>query len=147
MKLLKNSILSLFVAFAFVANTNAQEAKVTDAQIDAFASIYQYIQTENMKAQQDYVTIIEEEGLTTERFNEIHTASLDPNSQSDATPEETKKHQAALAKIESKNEDVQKLFVAKIEESGMSVEQYQELNQKIQTDPELSAKLMEKFQQ
>lgn len=146
MKLIKSFGLSLVVALVSFASMNAQESKVTDEQIDKFAKLYQVIQTENMKAQQNMMGIIEEEGLTMERFNEIHSASLDPNSKVDASDSEKKKHQSALSKIEATNDDVQAMLEAKIKESGMTVVEFQELAQKIQSSPELNAKLMAKFQ-
>jgi hypothetical protein len=146
MKLIRKIGLSLVVALISFASMNAQEAKVTDAQIDKFAELYQTITAENMKAQQNMMAIIEDEGLTMERFNEIHTASLDPNAKSDASDSEKKKHKSALTKIEETNEKVQNMLEAKIKEAGMTIEEFQELGQKIQSSPELNAKLMAKFQ-
>ncbi len=146
MKLIKSIGLSLVVALVSFANLNAQEAKVTDEQIDKFAKLYQVITSENMKAQQNMMSIIEEEGLTMERFNEIHSASIDPNSSVEASDSEKKKHKSALSKIEAINEDIQNMLEGKIKEAGMTVEEFQNLGQQIQSSPELNAKLMAKFQ-
>lgn len=147
MKLIKKIGFSLVVALMSFVSINAQETEVTDAQLDKFAKLYQVITAENMKAQQNMMTMIEDEGLTMERFNEIHTASLDPNAKLDASDSEKKKHKSVLTKIETTNEELQKMLEAKIKEAGMTIDEFQELGRKIQSNPELNAKLMAKYQQ
>lgn len=134
-------------ALVFALGTTALFAQeVTDEQFDKFAKAFQTVQQENNKAQMEMVAVIEEEGLTAERFNTIHQASIDPNTESDATDKEKKQHQAALSKLEAKNEKLQAQMEEKIKASGLSMEKYQEIYQLVQTDPEMQQKLMERFQ-
>lgn len=134
-------------ALVFVLGTTALFAQeITDDQFDKFATAFQTVQEANNKAQMQMVTVIEDEGLTAERFNTIHQATLDPNQESDATAKEKKQHQAALAKLEAKNEELQAQMEEKIKASGLTMEKYQEIFQKVQTDPEMQQKLMSRFQ-
>lgn len=134
-------------ALVFALGTTALFAQeITDDQFDKFATAFQTVQEANNKAQMQMVTVIEDEGLTAERFNTIHQATLDPNQESDATAKEKKQHQAALAKLEAKNEELQAQMEEKIKASGLTMEKYQEIFQKVQTDPEMQQKLMARFQ-
>ncbi|MFO7703081.1 MAG: DUF4168 domain-containing protein [Psychroflexus maritimus] len=137
------SILSIAVLTTF----GAQAQEVTDEQFDKFANAFQAVQQENMKAQQKMVSVIEDEGLSVEKFNEIHQASLNPDAEVEASDEDKKKHKSALQKVEAMNDEIQQMMDAKIKEHGMSVEEFQMINQKVQSDPEMQQKLMQKFQQ
>ncbi|MFN2262045.1 MAG: DUF4168 domain-containing protein [Psychroflexus sp.] len=139
---MKKSILTvgifLFGMFATVAQT---ESKVSDADLEKFADAYMALQQDNQQVQQKMVTAIEGEGLSAERFNEIHQASMDPNSESDASAEEKKQHEAALAQVEKIQEGNQKKMEKKIKEKGLTMEKYEAIGAKLQQDPEMQQKL------
>ena len=120
----------------------AQEQKISDKKFDMFVEVFQTIQQENNKAQMEMAGIIEGEGLTTERFNEIYQAEQNPQQDSDASAEEKKQHAAAMTKLEAKNKELQGMMEAKIKEKGLTMEDYQQIYQKVQTDPEMQQKLM-----
>jgi hypothetical protein len=136
------------IAFVFalgLTSMNAQE-KISDENFDKFVEVFQTIQQENNKAQMEMASIIEGEGLTTQRFNEIFQADQNPQKESDATAEEKKQHAAAMVKLEAKNKELQKKMEGMIESAGLTMEQYQNIYKKIQTDQELQQKLMARFQ-
>ncbi|GGE16024.1 DUF4168 domain-containing protein [Psychroflexus salis] len=124
----------------------AQEQKISDKKFDMFVEVFQTIQQENNKAQMEMAGIIEGEGLTTERFNEIYQAEQNPQQDSDASAEEKKQHAAAMTKLEAKNKELQGMMEAKIKEKGLTMEDYQQIYQKVQTDPEMQQKLMARLQ-
>ena len=124
----------------------AQEQKISVKKFDMFVEVFQTIQQENNKAQMEMAGIIEGEGLTTERFNEIYQAEQNPQQDSDASAEEKKQHAAAMTKLEAKNKELQGMMEAKIKEKGLTMEDYQQIYQKVQTDPEMQQKLMARLQ-
>ena len=124
----------------------AQEQKISVKKFDMFVEVFQTIQQENNKAQMEMAGIIEGEGLTTERFNEIYQAEQNPQQESDASAEEKKQHAAAMTKLEAKNKELQGMMEAKIKEKGLTMEDYQQIYQKVQTDPEMQQKLMARLQ-
>lgn len=134
-------------AIVFALGTFALFAQeITDEQFDKFVTAYQTVQQENNNAQMEMVAVIEGEGLTTQRFNEIHQAELDPNQESDASAKEMKKHKSVVSKIEAMNEGLQTKIEQKIKEAGLTMETYQLIHQQIQTNPEMQNKLKERFQ-
>jgi len=141
-----SKILSI-LSIAFLTTFSAQAQEVSDEQFDKFANAFQAVQQENMKAQEKMVNVIQDEGLTVEKFNEIHQASLNPNAEVEASEEDMRKHKSALEKVEAMNDDIQKMMENKIQESGLTTEEFEMINQKVQADPEMQQKLMQKFQQ
>lgn len=141
-----SKILSV-LTIAFLTSFSVQAQEISDEQFDKFATAFQAVQQENMKAQQEMINVIEDEGLTVEKFNEIHQASLNPNAEVEASEEDKRKHKSALEKVEAMNENIQNLMESKIKEAGLTTEEFEMINQKIQSNPEMQQKLMQKFQQ
>lgn len=139
---MKKSILTAGIFLFGIFSTLAQtENKVSDADLEKFADAYMSLQKGSQEVQQKLVSAIEEEGLTAQRFNEIHQASMDPNTASDASAEEKKQHKAALAEVQKIQEGNQKKMEKKVKEKGLTMEKYQEIASKLQQDPEMQQKL------
>lgn len=124
---------------------------ISDAQLAQFADAYINMQKENQAAQSQIMTMIEEEGLEVERFSEIQQAASDPSLESNATPEEVKKHATVMAKIEGMQDHFEERAIAGIEASGITMEEYQAIATALQKDQALVTKLqailMEKTQE
>lgn len=114
---------------------------ISDTQLAQFADAYINVQMQNQEAQQEMVAIIEKEGLEVERFSQIQEASMNPNQQSDATPDEMKKHASAMAKLDEMQPELEKKAIEGIEATGISLEQYQSIASAVQQDQELQQKL------
>lgn len=127
----------LLVAFLAVFATGLQaqtEQKITDEQLEKFVKVSQKVQGESMKQQQEMMKVIQDEGISPERFNQIYKAEQNPNKESDASGEEKKQYKAAMSKINAMNEQSQKDMEALIKKEGMKVETYMMINQKLQQD-------------
>ena len=83
--------------------------------------------------------------LDIQRFNEIHTAKLDPAVETDATKEEKEKYDNVIAKIEKMQVSFEGEMQKLIEDSGLSIERYQEIATNLQTNPELQERLKEEL--
>lgn len=133
--------LFFFVAIASSLGLNAQESKVTDAELTKFANAYQKVQMQNQEAQKEMMAAIQDEGLELKRFNEIQQASMDPKQKSDATDAEIKKHKNATDKIEKMRPALEKKATDAIKSTGMTLEKYQEIASAIQQDQSLQQRL------
>ncbi|QAA81476.1 DUF4168 domain-containing protein [Aequorivita sp. H23M31] len=140
-KSLKIKSLFLFVAVLGSAGVFAQDKDISDSELNKFADAYINVQMQNQEAQQEMISIIEGEGLKIERFGEIQQASMDPNQTNDATPEEMKMHDAAVAKMEKLQPQLEQKAKAGIESKGMTFERFQELATVIQQDQALQQRL------
>lgn len=137
---LKIKSLFLFMTILGTATVSAQE-DVSDKELGQFADAYVKVQMQNQEAQQQMMTVIEEEGLKVERFSEIQEAEMDPNKTSDASAEEKKMHASAMAKIEEMQPELEKKAVEGIESTGITIERYQSLAAVIQNEKSLQQRL------
>lgn len=137
-------LIMLVVALTF-STSSLMAQEITDAQFEKFVTAFQSVQQESNNAQAEMVTLIEQEGLTTQRFNEIHQASLNSDKESNATDKEKKQHQAALVKLEEMNKGLQAQMEEKIKAAGLTVEVYQKISEQIKTNPEMQEKLRKRF--
>lgn len=124
----------------------AVEVDVSDEELSKFADAYQKIRMVNQQAQQKMAKKVEDSGFDIQRFNEIHQASLDPNSEVDATEEEMKKHKEVVTEIEGMQGEFQKEMESAISEEGLDVARYEKIAMALQTDTELQQRLQQLMQ-
>lgn len=149
---IKRVISSLFLVLALgVASANAQntqmpqqqEVKVSDNELAKFAEAFQKMRVANQKAQMKMMEIIKEKGMELQRFNEIHQAKQNPDSDVDMTAEEEEQYKKIVAEFEALQPTFQKRMQDIISESGLSMERYQQLAMALRTDQELQQRLRE----
>ena len=146
--MLKSVRLNLLLCLTLLASIGAVTAQVqqqpqaetattdvSDKELNKFATAFQAIQMENQKAQQEMVSIIEENGLKVERFQD------DPNTELDATEAELEAHKNAIGKLQAMQPKLQSQMEQVIKTKGMSMQRYQEVAAAVQTDQELQQKL------
>ncbi|MCC5933544.1 MAG: DUF4168 domain-containing protein [Candidatus Cyclonatronum sp.] len=119
--------------------------EVSDEEMKSFVEITMDAQQIQMEAQTEMIEMVEEAGITVERFNEILTGMQNGQSQADMgmDDEEMKRFDDVLDELESVQEKVEGQIVEVIESKGMELDRFQEINFAIQMDPELQ----EKFRQ
>ncbi len=115
---------------------------VTDNELQLFATIQQQANSIHQQSHQEKVKIVEDLGLSVERFNEIEQAQQNPGKEVNITQEELQKYQEAIQLLEQIQTQDQQRMVELIENEGLSVSRYQEIEYAIQSDPGLQ----EKFQ-
>ncbi|MBA6152488.1 DUF4168 domain-containing protein [Gelidibacter maritimus] len=140
-KSVKVKSLFLFAALIGSLTLSAQEQNVSDSDLNQFADAYIKVQMQNQVAQQEMMTIIENEGLAVERFSAIQEAAIDPNKESDATAEEMKKHASAMSKMEKLQPELEQKAVDEIESAGISIDRYKSLATAIQKERSLQERL------
>lgn len=136
------NITGLFIALFIVGSISATaQTQVSDVELNKFADAFTQVQTENQKAKQQMVSIIEEKGLELERFNTIQQGKMDPNKTVEATDEELAKHQAIVGELQKMQPVIQGKMETIIKDSGLTLTRYQEVASALQTDKELQQEL------
>ncbi|GAB2774427.1 hypothetical protein GCM10010465_20910 [Actinomadura fibrosa] len=125
----------------------AQEGqKVTDAELTKFAQTFQQMRMTNQEAQLKMQEVIKSEDLEIKRFNEIHKATLDPDTEVDATAEEQEKYEDVISEIEKMQVSFQQKMEDMITSNGLTIERYQQIATRLQQDAALQERLKEEFQ-
>lgn len=133
--------LFILLACAFMGTVQAQDASVSDADLEKFANAYKAMLVINQDAQQRMISAVEAEKLSVERFNEIAMAHEDPDQAPEASEAEMKLYDAALTSLMKVQREVQEEMESLIVKSGLSVERYQEIALQLQADPELQMRI------
>ena len=135
--------LFLFVAMLGTLGMSAQTASkdVSDQDLNKFADAYQAVQMENQKAQQEMMVIIQDNGLEVARFQEIQQAQTDPNTKLDATEKELASHKAIIDNFQKMQPELESRMEEVINDTGLTMERYQEVAAAIQADRELQQEL------
>lgn len=135
--------------FVFTATSlfaQADQGKVTDAELNKFATVFQQMRMMNQEVQQKMAQTVAEEEMEVQRFNEIHTAQLDPAKEVKTSEEEQEKYEEIVSEIEEVQLDFQEKMENAIQQSGLSIERYQQIATRLQTDAELQERLRNSFQ-
>ncbi len=137
-------ILALGVVSVKAQNTQLpqqQKVEVNDAELTKFAEAFQKMRMANQEAQMKMMKIIKDQGMELQRFNEIHQAKQNPDSDVETTSDEQEKYKAIVAELQALQPTFQKKMQDIISESGISMERYQQLAMALRTDQELQQRL------
>lgn len=129
----------VFTATSLTAQVN--QSKVTDSELDKFATVFQHMRMMDQEIQRKMMQVVEEEEMDIQRFNKLYKANMDPAVNADPTEEELEKYEDIVEKIEEMQIDFQKKMEETISDSGLSIERYQQIATRLQTDPELQERL------
>lgn len=152
MKKLKSLI--LFVALFGAVATYAQvpqemqqeqpQIEVEDAELEQFATVFRDVMQKGQQANQEMVGIIEDEGMSIDRYQELREADTNPESDVEkATSDENKQKEKIDEKIEKVGAQVQQEQTEIVEKSDLSVDRYQEIAMALRTDQDLQQKLQQ----
>lgn len=144
MKRMPTLFLALFMTTALMAQT--VQGEMTDDQLKQWAAAYQQIQVIDQQAQQTMVAAIEDSGMEVQQFIDLQQAQANPNEEMDATPEEQALFDQASKRIQEVQQEAQGEMQVKIQDEGLTLEEYQAFGAMIQNDPNLQQKLMEYLQ-
>lgn len=143
------TVMGSFAAFAQspqLPQQQQQQVEVSDAELQKFADAFQQIRMINQEAQQEMLTVVEEEGMDVQRFNEIHQAAMDPAVEVEATQEELATHKEITSELEKMQGGFQSRMEQAITEQDLSLERYGQIAQSLQSSPELQERLRAIFQ-
>lgn len=126
-------------------NTTPQQ-EVSDKDLALFVEIYKKVQQENEKMQQEMMTMVEEGGMTVERFNEVYQAQMQPEAAQDISEKEQEQMTEIMSEIQTSQVAFQEKVAEIIEDNGMSVEKYEAVFMELQQNQELQVKFGELMQ-
>ena len=146
----------VFALFAIPAHAQfemPQEAppqiEVSDEELELFIDASMNAQTVQMQSQQEMIAIVDEEGIEVNTYNEIMQAQ-----QMGQSPEDIGVSESDLEKFERAREKIQEVEVRMerdlaqaVEDEGMEMERFQEINMAIQQDPELQQRAQQLIQE
>lgn len=133
--------LLLFIFTTTAVTAQVGQKKVTDEELSKFGQTFQKIRMMNQQVQMNMAQVVSNEGMDIKKFNEIHKASLDPAVEVEVSGEEKEKYDNIVTRIEEIQLDFQSKIEETIKENGLSVERYQDIATRLQTDPELKERL------
>jgi len=121
--------------------------KVTEAEVEQFAGALQAIQMISQNMQPEMVKAVEDAELTIEKFTAMQQAQQNPEQEMEASEEDQEKFALAMQAMQKIQMDAQMKMQKAIEESGMTVERYQQIAGQAQQDTELQQRIQQYMKQ
>ncbi len=122
-------------------------AEVTDEELLEFIEINDRLMVLQAEAEARMFEIIQQTGLTPERYNDIAVMENSPEVESDATEEELEKAMFISEQIHQLQFQLQQDALAIIERSELTPERFQQIGMALQSSPQLQQRLEELLQQ
>ena len=129
---------------AFIGITSftwSQEQKFSAQNLENFAKAYKEVRNENMSFQLNKLAAIEDAGLKSDEFTDIHILLNNPNADKKPSDVQKRKYNQALKNIESLQKDIQKSMENIIKQNGLKLETYQAIAKASQNDKSLNDKI------
>lgn len=114
-------------------------SSITDEELKKFAEAMQKAQKIQSEARSDMQTIVEDEGLTFKRFQQIMMSRQSPKMKDkvDVTDEEQEKMDNIQPQMEEAQKSARKDITEAIESTGISMERFKEIGQAMRQNKEL----------
>jgi hypothetical protein len=121
---------------------------VSDEELERFIDVTIGLQEGQMEAQQDMITIVEDEGLTVDSYNEIAQGMQMGQTQEEleVSDEDMEKYETITDLIADIERELDADMEEIINESGMSMDRFQQINMALQQDQELLERAQEMMQ-
>jgi hypothetical protein len=114
-------------------------AEVSSEDIEKFARAIAQLQTIQQETQTELLQIVEGQGLTPDRFNQIAEAQQNPQAATDVeiSDEELQSFEQAANEITAVRQQTQTRFQEAVQAEGLEVEQFNQILAAVQQDPAL----------
>lgn len=122
------------------------QTEVTDAELTKFVKALQGIQMVTQQAQQQMMQVVQKEGMEIPRFNEIHEATINPEVEVEATTKEKETHKKIIGELETMQASVQQQMEKLITDQGLSLEKYEQIAMRLQSDTQLQQRIQQMIQ-
>ncbi|MEP1305453.1 MAG: hypothetical protein ABJK11_11815 [Balneola sp.] len=147
-KIVKAVVLTLIIGSTVITAQNmpmpqtAPADSVTDVELEQFVLIAKELQGIRMELDSVVIAKLDEEGMTTERFQEIMQRQQNPQkSEITLTTEEEKTVANMQTFLQQVSMKAQQQQMESIQNSDMSAQRFQSIAQAIQTDRELAMRM------
>ncbi len=147
---------AVFALFAIPAQAQfemPQEAppqiEVSDSELELFIDASMNAQSVQAQSQQEMIAIVDEEGIEVNTYNEIIQAQQMGQSLEDLdiSASDIESFESAYEQIQEVEVRMERDLAQAIEEEGMEMERFQEINMAIQQDPELQQRVQQMIQE
>jgi len=123
-----------------------QNIDVKDQEIQKFVDAAMKIQTLNRQMQQEVGQAVQDEGMKQKRFNEIHRSQQSQQQgQANATDQEMQQYRNILDTLQQMQAGAQSDMRKVIEESGISMQRYQQIANAAQQDTTLMKRIQQQM--
>ncbi len=125
------------------------QIEVSDDELELFIDASMNAQTVQAESQQEMIAIVDEEGIEVSTYNEIMQAQQMGQSveELEISAEDVEKFESAHEQIQEIEERMERQLAQAVENEGMEMERFQEINMAIQQDPELQQRAQQKIQE
>lgn len=150
-------IVFVFAFFAIPAQAQfempPQEAppqiEVSNDELELFIDASMDAQTVQAQSQQEMIAVVDEKGIEVSTYNEIMQAQQmgQPVDDLEITAEDLEKFESAHEQIQEIEVKMERQLSQVIEDNGIPMERFQEINMAIQQDPELQQRAQQMIQE
>lgn len=127
------------VAVAQLPGQPQQEVKedFSKEELEQFVDANKVVADVQRSSEEKMVKAIEEEGLEVQQFNEILTTQQNPETETEVSDDDLNKFNKAVEKVMKVQQDMQTDLQKAIEESGMTVQKYDQILIAYQQSPKV----------
>ncbi len=136
----------LFALLMGASSLFAQDSAIPDTELEKFVDAYKGMLVINESAQARMVEAVEAKEMSVERFNELSQAQENPGAEVNASESEMKNFEAAMGELMKVQMEVQSEMEGIIKKAGLSIDRYQEIAMRLQSDPELQMRIQAMLQ-
>lgn len=125
------------------------QTEVSDEELETFLDVSSELQEIQMGSQQEMIAVVEDAGLSVEKYNTISEAEQMGQSTDeleDVSEEDLENYIEASTQIAEMEEELEPEFEQIITENGMDMDRFQEINMALQQDPALQQRIQEMMQ-
>ncbi len=135
-------VLSLIMGGAVLAQENEANLDVKDSELEEFADVYQQLMERNREVQQELIGMIEDEGLSVEKYQKMREADMNPDAEvEDISDADKQKKEKIDGKIKEMEPKIQKEQEEMIKKSPLGSDRYKEIAMALQNDQNLQQKI------
>lgn len=115
----------------------------SDQELKAFLNAHKKVSEIQIENEAKIIKVIDDEGLSIDRFNEILQAQQDPQKKTETSPEDLSSFNNAAQIIIEENQKAEKRMTSSIEEEGIDIDTYQQIMLAYQQSPAVQSKVNE----
>ena len=119
------------------------QIEVGDTELMQFVDALHQVEKVQIATQQDMLAVLDDQGISTERFNELYQAEHSPEFELDQplSAEEENRYRVAEQELQTIQQDAQVQMSHAVEGEGLGVERFNEIYVALTQDPELQQRV------
>lgn len=123
--------------------TGQTQSEISDAQLENFIAASQEMSQVQQGVQQEMIKTIQDEGLDVNKFNEMAAQKQNPNQETsmEISEEDQAAFDNAMKKVQGRQMEMQKEMELVINDNGLDMAEFQQIQRAYQQDKELQQKV------